>query len=520
MLVASSNHPLVAVRIALSRLGIHHAFAAHQTVIFVGGSGVQGVVFGLALDGVGLGNACGAGFGQGGVQLVQDVLAQHLVTELRGSLAVEREPPHFADGLAGPGLVAVILGPRRAELHDAVAVPQLIFEFAQVLAQGRTGLTGTVRKHHRVRVEVQDLFPQQLQGLVEAEPGPTGGEAGHEDVQVGRQRLAVVLFGVVDFHAVFGQGAVVPDIVLVAVQKLLGLGKFPHLHFVVALTKFAPHGVEHHLGQGATSGIVLHLVVIQVDAFPSRIVVEVLGPTFLGPTAGWPPAGLFFDLQPSTDVLGEEPLSALGKMPHFVDFQHHVALLHGFVQFGGAPGARQRPLWVGVRTLPGLSVQGSVQLVFHAGPTQWEGQFVPGAIGQDGMVQAGRRQHGTFGQTKVGMEVHGVGGVDELWMPHGVAGVLVHPRVETGVIVVMDLFPRGGGAMQLHHVGVSAKERLARLQRVLEVQGRHVVGHLGLVLESLVPIAFPHLHHRVPAVSQRLDFGLGGAIGILHAPVQ
>ena len=173
---------------------------------------MQGVVFGLALDGLGLGDACGAGFSQGGVQLVQDVLAQHMVIELRGSLAIEREPPHFADGLAGPGLVAVILGPLRAELHDAVAVPQLIFQFAQVLAQGRTGLTGTVRKHHRVRFEVQDLFSQQLQGLVEAEPGPTGSEAGPEDVQVGRRGLAVVLFGIVDFHAVFGQGADVPDI--------------------------------------------------------------------------------------------------------------------------------------------------------------------------------------------------------------------------------------------------------------------------------------------------------------------
>ena len=223
----------------MSRLGIHHTFASHQTVIFVGGSGVQGVVFGLALDGVGLGDACGAGFGQGGVQLVQDVLAQHMVIELRGSLAVEREPPHFADGLTGPGLVAVILGPRRAELHDAVAVLQLIFEFAQVLAQGRTGLTGTVRKHHRVRVEVQDAFPQQLQGLVEAEPGPTGGEAGHEDVQVGRQGFAVVLFGIVDFHAVFGQGADVPDIILVTVQELvegLGLSKFPDLHLAMALS--------------------------------------------------------------------------------------------------------------------------------------------------------------------------------------------------------------------------------------------------------------------------------------------
>ena len=399
MLVASENHPLVAVQIALSRLGIHHTFAAHQTVIFVGGSGVQGVVFGLVLDGVGLGDACGAGFGQGGVQFVQDVLAQHLVIELRGALAVEREPSHFADDLAGPGLVAVILGPRRAELHDAVILPQLIFEFAQVLAQGRTGLTGTVRKHHQVRVKVQDLFPQQLQGLVEVEPGPTGGEAGHEDVQVGRQGLAVVLFGVVDFYAVFGQGADVPDIILVAIQELvegLGLGKFPRLHFVMALTKFAPHGVEHHLGQGAMSGIVPHLVIIQVDAFPSRVVVEVFRLAFLGPTVGWPPAGLFFDLQPSIDVLGEEPLSALGKMPHFMDFQHHVALLHGFVQFGGAPSARQRPLWVGVRTLPGLSVQRSVQLVFHTGLAQWEGQFLPCAIGQDGMVQAGGRQHGTF----------------------------------------------------------------------------------------------------------------------------
>ena len=44
---------------------------------------MQGVVFGLALDGVELGDVCGAEFGQGGVQLVQDVLAQHIVIELR-----------------------------------------------------------------------------------------------------------------------------------------------------------------------------------------------------------------------------------------------------------------------------------------------------------------------------------------------------------------------------------------------------------------------------------------------------
>ena len=136
------------------------------------------------------------------------------------------------------------------------------------------------------------------------------------------------------------------------------------------------------------------------------------------------------------------------------------------------------------------------------------------------MVQAWGRQHSTLGKTKVRMEVHGVGGVDELRVPHGVAGVLVDPRVETRVIVVTDLFPLVRGAMQLHGVGASAKERLARLQRRLEVQGPHVVSHFGLVLESLVPVAFPHLHHCVPAVSQRLDFSLSGALGILHGPVQ
>ena len=148
-----------------------------------------------------------------------------------------------------------------------------------------------VRKHHRIGVKVEDLFSQQLQGLIEAEPRPTGGEAGHEDVQVGRQGLAVVLFDVVDFHAVFGQGADVPDIILVAVQELvegLRIDEFSDLDLVVALAKFAPHGVQHHLGQGTLSGIAIDVVVIQVDAFPSRVVVDVLGLAFLGGTAGHP----------------------------------------------------------------------------------------------------------------------------------------------------------------------------------------------------------------------------------------
>ena len=127
---------------------------------------------------------------------------------------------------------------------------------------------------------------------------------------------------------------------------------------------------------------------------------------------------------------------------YYSGIQHNVSLLHGFVQFGGAPGARQRPLLVGLRTLLGLSFQGSVQLVFQTGPTQWEGQFIPCAIGQDGMVQAKGRQHGTFGQNKVRMVVHGVGGVGRRT---GVPAQLGGDRCDAGVIRPGESSGRGEG---------------------------------------------------------------------------
>ena len=79
----------------------------------------------------------------------------------------------------------------------------------------------------------------------------------------------MILLGVIHFQLVFGQEAHIANVILITVQELvkgLGLSEFPDLGLVVALAKFPPHGVEHHLGQGVTSGIVLHLVIIQPDS--------------------------------------------------------------------------------------------------------------------------------------------------------------------------------------------------------------------------------------------------------------
>ena len=121
---------------------------------------MEGIGFGLALNSVRLHDAGGGGFSQRSTQFGQDILAQDLIIELSRSLAVEREPSHFADRLVTLGGVTVVLGTRRAELDNGIALPQFVFELAQVLTQGRTDLTGLLHKHHRICVKVQDPFSE------------------------------------------------------------------------------------------------------------------------------------------------------------------------------------------------------------------------------------------------------------------------------------------------------------------------------------------------------------------------
>ena len=142
---------------------------------------------------------------------------------------------------------------------------------------------------------------------------------------------------------------------------------------------------------------------------------------------------------------------------------------HGLLEFRRTPVPGQGPLVGCVGTTPGLVEERQVQLLLDIGSAQGEGDFIPGAIGQDGMVQFGWREHGTFCQTKVRAEVEKVGRIHELGVTQWVTCILVDPRIEAGVVVITNFFPLGGvgDPMQSHYIGESTEERLSRLERAL-----------------------------------------------------
>ena len=119
------------------------------------------------------------------MDFVEDVLSHDVVIQLALAFAVEAESPDLALDVPLVGLVAIVLGTRRHEFHNVVVRVQFTREVAEVIAQGRVRLPLVLQEDDGVRVVVQHTVPQWFQGGIEAESGPTGGETGHKNVQVG-----------------------------------------------------------------------------------------------------------------------------------------------------------------------------------------------------------------------------------------------------------------------------------------------------------------------------------------------
>lgn len=198
------------------------------------------------MDGVALGYAGGAWFGQGSLKFVQGVLAQDVIIELGVALAVEGEATQFTADVAAIGLVAIVLRPPGTELHNVVPRLYLVGKVAEVIAEHQGRLAWALQEDHGIGVVIQRAIPEEVEGVVEVQSGPAGGETGHEDVEV-RGDGDVFLAGFVMYlHAVVGEYTDVPHVELVAFRelaKVLRLHEFYDLGAVKALSEFALHAV-------------------------------------------------------------------------------------------------------------------------------------------------------------------------------------------------------------------------------------------------------------------------------------
>ena len=164
---------------------IDDSLVVHQLVPFVIGEGVELIGFGIPHDLVGFHHLGLTRLLLRLLDFVEDVLSHDIIIQLTLAFAVEAESPHFAFDVPLVGLVAIVLGTRRHEFNNVVVRVQFTREVAEVIAQDRVRLPLVLQEDDGVRVVVQDPLPQGFEGGIESKSGPTGGETGHKNVQVG-----------------------------------------------------------------------------------------------------------------------------------------------------------------------------------------------------------------------------------------------------------------------------------------------------------------------------------------------
>ena len=329
MLSSCWTSGLISVGIRLESGRVDDSLVVHQLVTLVVREGEELVGFGVSDDLMSFDDLGLARLVLRVLDFVEHVLAHDVIVELGFALAVEPEASHLALDFPLLGLVPVILGTSRDEFDDVIVRVQFAGELSQVVSQRRVGLSGFLEIDDRVGVEVEHPLTEMFEGFVETESRPTGGEAGHKDVEVGRDGDVFLLELIVDFDQVVVDDGDVFDIASVRVEEIvegLGVLKILDLGFVQTLAELAPHGIEHHFGEGSQPRIALDLEVIQENALVLEVVVDVL------PTLGFvvsdpvgPAAGFLFDFQPGVDVVLEESFLGFGEMPHFVDVLDLVA---------------------------------------------------------------------------------------------------------------------------------------------------------------------------------------------------
>ncbi|XP_044167449.1 uncharacterized protein LOC122951510 [Acropora millepora] len=199
-----------------------------------------------------------------------------------------------------------------------------------------------------------------IEGAVEMESGIAGGEAGHEDVEIGRIGFAVMLHLVVDFDPFFGDGADPVHVVSAAVQELPEVGridKFFDLCLVGLLPEFTPHGIQHEFSQSTLTEVFADVGMMEDDVFAFVPSSDVLALKVSCDAVLGIPAGFFLEFKPRVDVLGKETDLPVGKMVDLMNVEQSVTFLESHGEFGGAPRAGESVLGVGVMTVVHVFVE-------------------------------------------------------------------------------------------------------------------------------------------------------------------
>ena len=326
-----------------------------------------------------------------------------------------------------------------------------------------------------------------------------------------------------DFHHGVVHDGDVTYVQFVGIQetvKGLGIIKCFDLGFVQTLAELAPHGIQHHFGQPAQPFILLDLVVLQLHALVLIILAKVLLTFgFVVPHPRRPPAGFLLDFQPGVDVVSEEPLTGLVKMPHFVNVLDLVPQRHRFLQFGTTPHAGQDALLVGVVALGRPFQKAFGHVFFQTRRTEGKSEFTLMAVRQHGMVQGTRREHSALDEAKVEVDVGVTRLRDEVRMPFGVHARLVDPRVQGGVVNVMDLLTWGEMMVQFDGIGTTSTEGVTRVERVDEFKVIHERLDVQRGFFEASPVTSPHFHDIVPQRLKQMDSLLGFLVHILHGPI-
>ena len=264
------------------------------------------------------------------------------------STGVERESTYLAFDFSVFGFVPIILRTCGSKFDDMISGFEFAGEFSEMISQGWDGLTRSMREDDGICVKVQHLFGvDSTESLsVEFESGPTRGETGHEDVDVDLNGVCLLDVFVDHFdHFVVddAKGLKFLTVVLEELMQSGGLRDGFHFALVALLTVLAPETVQHHFGQGTSTGILLDFVGLESDTFLGSVIVDVLTPfVFVIAHPVGPSAGFLFDFEKCVDVRGEHVVGSTREVPYFVHVLNDVALRASCNSGVGQVPTRQR----------------------------------------------------------------------------------------------------------------------------------------------------------------------------------